>query len=175
MLDRERFDSLRTDSIESVLDPALFRRLADELLALGAAVVGLKLGEHGLYLRTTDRAERLAHAGAAFAENQAKWLNRELLTTCFQVDVRGTTGAGDCTVAGLLASLLDGQGPDQAVIHATAVGACSVENADATSGDSFLGGRGGADCVWLAALPVGSRTPRLEQRCNRCRMVWSRR
>ena len=48
--------------------------------------------------------------------------------------VAGTTGAGDCTIAGFLAALLRGEGPVQAATSATAVGASSVEAPDATSG-----------------------------------------
>ena len=62
------------------------------------------------------------------------WLNRELLAPCFLVDVAGTTGAGDCTIAGFLARLLAGDSPEQAATAAVAVGACSVEQPDATSG-----------------------------------------
>ncbi len=46
----------------------------------------------------------------------------------------GTTGSGDCTIAGLLAGLLRGEDPVTVATSATAVGACSVEEADATSG-----------------------------------------
>jgi sugar/nucleoside kinase (ribokinase family) len=54
---------------------------------------------------------------------------------CFRAnEVAGTTGAGDCTIAGFLASLLRRESPAEAATSATAVGACSVEAADATGG-----------------------------------------
>jgi hypothetical protein len=62
------------------------------------------------------------------------WLARELLVPCFDVQVGGTTGAGDCTVAGLLAGVLRGLGPEDAMLAAVGTGACSVEQPDATSG-----------------------------------------
>ena len=63
------------------------------------------------------------------------WLDRELLSPCFEARaVNGTTGSGDATIAGLLAALLRGAGPCEAATSATAVGACSVEAIDPTSG-----------------------------------------
>lgn len=53
---------------------------------------------------------------------------------CFQVDVVGTTGAGDSTIAGFLCALLHELPPQQAITMALAVGACNVEAADALSG-----------------------------------------
>ena len=46
----------------------------------------------------------------------------------------GTVGAGDATVAGFIFGLLRDMSPEQAVTAACAVGASSVEAADATSG-----------------------------------------
>jgi hypothetical protein len=63
------------------------------------------------------------------------WLDRELLSPCFQArTVSGTTGSGDATIAGLLAALLRGTGPREAATNATAVGAYSVEAIDPASG-----------------------------------------
>jgi sugar/nucleoside kinase (ribokinase family) len=115
-------------------DLPLLQAIAAELLGLGAAVVALKLGDAGLYLRTTPDPQRLTDAGHLLAPLPDEWLGRELLTPCFQSTVAGTTGAGDCTIAGLLASLRQGASPEQALSLATAVGAASVESPDATGG-----------------------------------------
>ena len=48
--------------------------------------------------------------------------------------VAGTTGAGDAAIAGFLASLAKGLPPEDALTMAVAVGACCVEEPDATSG-----------------------------------------
>ena len=48
--------------------------------------------------------------------------------------VVGTTGSGDCTIAGFLTGLLEGLSPEHIMTSAVAVGACNVEQADATSG-----------------------------------------
>ncbi len=116
------------------LEAPLLQAIAEELLELGTAIVLLKLGNAGLYLRTTSKGRRLANAGRLLASLPDSWLGRELLTPCFQVTVAGTTGAGDCTIAGLLASLHQGASPEQALTLATAVGAASVESPDATGG-----------------------------------------
>ena len=58
MIDRERFDRLvRGDPLPSVVDRACLLELTDRLIAMGSAVIAVKLGDHGLYLRTAaDRA-----------------------------------------------------------------------------------------------------------------------
>ena len=64
----------------------------------------------------------------------ATWNGRELLAPRFEVEVEGTTGAGDSTIAGFLAAVAAGASPEETLVQAVAVGACSVEAADATSG-----------------------------------------
>ncbi len=118
-------DHVSVDELEAI---------AAELLALGAAVVMLKLGNRGLFLRTTADAARLAACGAWQPIEPHRWQDRTLLTPCFAVNVRGTTGAGDCTIGGFLAGLLHRQSPEAALTSAVGVGAHSVEAADATSG-----------------------------------------
>jgi len=134
MLDRTHYDAIQRGAAAHTPDGNLLHRLSQQLLDMGAAVVALKLGELGLYLRTTAAPARLASAGALFKPRPVGWLERELLTPCFLAHVAGTTGAGDCTIAGLLTSLLHGRSADEAILDATAVGAASVENPDATSG-----------------------------------------
>ncbi|MFA9477440.1 carbohydrate kinase family protein [Phycisphaerales bacterium AB-hyl4] len=114
--------------------PERLARLAETLLAMGAAVVVIKLGEHGLYLRTTDDRARLEQVPGDLLRDIDAWLGRELLSPCFEVEVVGANGSGDCTIAGLLAAILRGETPEQAATAATAVGACNVESADATTG-----------------------------------------
>ncbi len=104
------------------------------LIDAGAAVVGLKLGDQGIYLRTSANAARLEEAGVIPRDKIQQWIGRELIAPCFDVNVVGTTGSGDCTIAGFLASLHGGAGPMECITFATAVGACNVEAADATSG-----------------------------------------
>ena len=52
MLDRDAYG--RLESGADVVDLDLLRRLGDQLLGMGTAVVAIKLGEQGLYVRTSD-------------------------------------------------------------------------------------------------------------------------
>lgn len=107
--------------------PLAISDVAGELLVMGAGVVGLKVGDQGFYLRTGPN-------GAPFLGG-SEWESRELWSPCFKAEpLVGTTGAGDCTIAGFIAALLHGQVIEQAMTSAVAVGACNVEAADALSG-----------------------------------------
>jgi sugar/nucleoside kinase (ribokinase family) len=94
-------------------DDESIRRVGSELLSLGAESVALKLGSCGLYFKSCDG---------------------EQFQRCFRVNVAGTTGAGDCTIAGLITGLAMGWPVDRATKLAVATGACCCEQHDATSG-----------------------------------------
>jgi sugar/nucleoside kinase (ribokinase family) len=79
----------------------------------GAKTVVLKCGEHGL----------VGFDGQEFMQEP-----------CYKVDVVGTTGAGDATIAGLILGILQGWELPACLQSATAVGACCVEAHDAVSG-----------------------------------------
>ena len=138
MLHRNRFEEMERSAgsagLMSQVDGALLHDLSGRLLEMGAAIAVLKLGHQGLYLRTTDDADRLATAGKGVPEPLSPWQGRELLAPCFRVRVVGTTGSGDCTIAGFLTGLLKGLSPGATMTDAVGVGACNVEQADATSG-----------------------------------------
>jgi sugar/nucleoside kinase (ribokinase family) len=129
MLRRDAFDQLsRTPAA-----PALLSELSAELLALGAKIVGIKLGERGLYLRTSALTT-LRNLGRACPSDLTAWAQRELWSPCFRVDVVGTLGSGDATIAGFLSGLLRDRPIEATLTAAVAVGACNVEAADALSG-----------------------------------------
>jgi sugar/nucleoside kinase (ribokinase family) len=109
-------------------------KVSGDLLAMGPAVVALKLGDQGLYLRTTADASRQARIGGPGLTNPSNWAGRELLAPCFAVEVAGTTGAGDCTIAGFLSAVLRRMDIEAAMTSAVATGAHCVERPDATSG-----------------------------------------
>lgn len=115
------------------------RSLAEAALGLGAAVVGVKLGRFGLYLRTAPE-ERIRVAAARLPDLGAEaWSDRELWASIFEVPVRGTTGSGDTTIAGFLTALLERRGPVEALDLACATGSLCVEGDDALSGISSRG------------------------------------
>jgi sugar/nucleoside kinase (ribokinase family) len=131
MLRRQDYDRWGENCLEH-LSHSYLRLLANQLLDMGAAVVGFKLGELGIYLQTgnTKNLERLSELPIT----PTAWANQQVWHPAFAVDVIGTTGAGDSAYAGLLSAMLHGMSIGEAAQWACAVGACNVEAADATSG-----------------------------------------
>ncbi|MEA3407318.1 MAG: carbohydrate kinase family protein [Chloroflexota bacterium] len=127
----EMVNSIGQDGLIEALAPGRIASLAQEALSLGAAIVMLKLGHRGLYMRSGKIEDDLGRGTPTSLKN---WRERELWAPCFKVEVAGTVGAGDTTIAGFLGGLLRGQTPEGAATSAVAVGACNVETADATSG-----------------------------------------
>lgn len=135
MLDPEESRELLEDGSAALEDVPAERvsALGEELISMGAAIVGLKAGERGMYVRTATE-ERLAEAGPAIPRDKRVWARRELWSSVFETEAVGTTGAGDATVAGFLFGLLKNMSPEETVTAACAVAASSVEAADATGG-----------------------------------------
>ena len=137
VLRRETHDALVAgaggSSLLPLVTPELLSDVSGELLEMGAKIVGLKLGSRGLYVRTGD-AVAIESLGAARPAGWRGWASREAWAPCFQVDMVGTTGSGDATIAGFLSALLRGYTFPRAVSMAVAVGACNVEAFDALSG-----------------------------------------
>lgn len=125
-----------TSSMAAYADGHLLSSLSGQLLGMGAAMAGLKLGEYGFYLRTTSSRDRLAAMGACAPDDEqlTAWQGREMMAPCYHVDVVGTTGAGDCTIAGFLGGLSKKLTIEEVLLGAVGVGACNVEGADAVSG-----------------------------------------
>ncbi|WP_274319541.1 carbohydrate kinase family protein [Paenibacillus qinlingensis] len=140
MLHRERYDlkekAAPNGDLLSSADGELLAQLSAELIQMGVAIVVIKLGEHGVYVRTTSDEQRLAQMGLSSPKTALldDWLNCEMISSCYEVDVVGTTGAGDCTIAGFLFGLTRGLTLKESLQSAVGVGAFNVEQADATSG-----------------------------------------
>jgi sugar/nucleoside kinase (ribokinase family) len=133
MLDRDGFQSFSRARDEPI--PAdLPRDVAGRLLELGATVVGLKLGDQGFFVQSQSQPEAFARFQRCKSLQVSQWIGCEVRTPCFHVEVCGTTGAGDATIAGFIAAMIKGLPPEEAAKMAVAVGACSVEAADASSG-----------------------------------------
>lgn len=132
MLRRKDYYRWQGNISESV-NRAYVRDLTDELLAMGAAISGIKLGEYGFYLRTTgdlNPLNRLQRVGQVAQD----WQNLDLWQPAFAVQVVGTTGAGDSAYGGFLAAMMRGLSPAEVMRVTCAVGACNTEATDATSG-----------------------------------------
>ncbi len=107
--------------------------LANTLLAMGVGIVGFKLGERGLYLQTSKDSLRLGFL-SQIGQTIETWRDFRFWQSAYPVHVEGTTGAGDASYAGFLASIYRGLSPMDCVRMACAVGACNVESADPTQG-----------------------------------------
>jgi sugar/nucleoside kinase (ribokinase family) len=114
-----------------LVTPGLLHKISSQLLDLGVKVALIKLGERGAYLRT---AHNMQGFGRAAPGDPEAWSGVELWAPCFQVDVAGTTGSGDATIAGFLSAFLRGLSPEDTLTAAVAVGACNVEAVDALGG-----------------------------------------
>ncbi len=137
MLRRPLFDQYAAKAHTSrpldQMESEMFSELGQTLLDMGAKIVGLKIGDRGLYLRTANVAA-LEKMGRARVADVATWSDRELWAPCFSTQVVGTTGSGDTTIAGFLMGLLRDMTPEETLQAACAVGACNVEAVDALSG-----------------------------------------
>ncbi len=137
MLRRETYQELSHiaagSDILALVTPQLLSDLGQELIAMGTKIVGLKLGDRGMYLRTGNRSI-IDSIGRARPSDPEAWTGLELWAPCFKAAVAGTTGSGDATIAGFLAGLLRDLPATQALTMAVAVGACNVEAVDALSG-----------------------------------------
>ena len=151
----------------AVGDANCLGKLAEELLSFGVPIVVIKLGDQGLYLRTSDHTANLSSREAWREFDWQTWRNRELLAPCFDVEVVGTTGAGDCTIAGFLKALLEGEGPEAALRHATLVGAYCVQSADATSNIPAW-----SEVERAMLRPASMRTPTMQLRNWSFRDEW---
>ncbi len=130
MIDRENFGRLNN----GIPDAAWLQVLAERVLELGAAIVVIKLGARGLYARVSENAARLERMGRGAPRDVEAWRGRERRIAPFEIEVAGTTGAGDAAIAGFLFGLLNGFSLQQTLVAAAASGACCCEFSDATTG-----------------------------------------
>lgn len=94
--------------------------LAESVLAMGAKSVAIKNGDRGMWLTV--------------AEQIGGWEPGSIHQGVLPVEVRGTTGAGDATIAGLLYGFLRGFDVIQSAKTAAAAGATCCEAVDSVSG-----------------------------------------
>ena len=137
MLDRPTWQKLMAKGhidLAKDITVEMLRAFSQKLLNLGAAAVMIKLGDQGAYMRVSDDIVRIKAMGRLSPTDILAWVGQEAHSPCFKVNVAGTTGSGDCTIAGMLSGVLRGFSPQEALQFGVAVGACSVEKPDATSG-----------------------------------------
>jgi sugar/nucleoside kinase (ribokinase family) len=136
MLDRELFNKRKAESggrdAVHAYRTADYQRLSDMLLDMGVKMAAMKSGIRGYYLRTSDK---IADCGKAAPKDNKSWRGRELWCASFKATQFGSaTGAGDATIAGFIAGLVAGFGPEKSLRVANTVGWENVRAIDALSG-----------------------------------------
>ena len=105
--------------------------LTDELTSWGTKITVIKLGKNGAYLRSGKiKSDDLV----SNIIEPKEWSELELFSTAYETNVKGTTGAGDSSIAGFLAKFADGSDPKSTLDFMCAVGASCTEAIDSTSG-----------------------------------------
>jgi len=104
MLDRPAFEAFEAGT---PLTRAQLDALGEELIGMGAKAIFMKLGELGAYYYSDSE---------------------QVYSPCFDVELVGAIGSGDCTIAGFLAAQLRGLSAEKSVECAVAAGACNVES-----------------------------------------------
>jgi sugar/nucleoside kinase (ribokinase family) len=108
--------------------------LADRLVSMGAGVIVIKCGEHGMYYRTAG-ADRLSETAERMGIDVGDLADRSGFVPAFRAEkVVSANGAGDASIAGFLAGIVGGHGFDESLRLGSAAGACSVTGYDAVSG-----------------------------------------
>ncbi len=114
MIDRPVFETfIKSDKPLGGLTQDDLQRLGGTLLDMGTKEVLIKLGEFG----------------ACYISEKESYY-----APCFQVELKGAIGSGDCTIAGFLAARLKGLSTKEALTVAVATGASNVEAMDSLSG-----------------------------------------
>ncbi len=110
------------------LSEECLHEVSDLMINWGVKILVIKMGENGIYLRTNKIK------GLISALVSKDWENRELISPAFRVNVQGTTGTGDASIAGFLITLINNFEPILSISISSAVGAFCAEEIDSTSG-----------------------------------------
>lgn len=138
MAQNEKWRSLRAKAgsgeVLDLLKGSDYTELSDLLLSMGPAMVTLKSGHRGFYLRTGGR-ERLETMGSAKPANVDPWVKRELWAPAYHVEhIASAAGSGDSSLSGFTTALLKGEPPERCVAAGNALGYQNLQELDAVSG-----------------------------------------
>ena len=103
---------------------------------LGVAVIGLR--EHGVYFRSNPNSDRVTFARKFAPDDQvashlAMWTDRDMLIPLFECEHGNTYSATDALTAGIVAAIVGGMSPGDALRFAAAVVSFCLEAADPLS------------------------------------------
>jgi len=139
MLNRNRYKELRKASQGGgeTLDHLTITdivELGETCIHMGVAVILIKCGKHGVYVRTAGQ-ERIKRLGNAVPKDVTSWSGRELFQPCYKPRaIKNTTGAGDNAIAGFLGALLNGTTLEMALRYCAAAGYQNLQSLDAVTG-----------------------------------------
>ena len=151
--------------------PDEYSGIADTFLGLGCAIVGLKCGHNGWYLKT-GHADRLARMGRVKPGKPAEWADRELWCHAFAVKkIVSATGSGDSSIAGFLAAFSRGLSPEKCLHMANCAGHTNLSAMDALSG---LRSWGEMEKMLpnLKLEPITTMQPNSGWRWNKVSRIW---
>ena len=133
MLDRPLFDAITERvnvtgiSFIDAYDMNHLNELSDLILKMGCAVVVIKLGKKGLYMRTAS-AEKMAAIGGGAPEDPCEWAGQRWFAPSYFVQkIESTSGAGDASIAGVLAGILGGQSSSRSLQLGCAAAAQKIQ------------------------------------------------
>jgi sugar/nucleoside kinase (ribokinase family) len=138
MLDKDMYHSLKSkagkDDIIRYVDIDVLPKLGDMLIEMGVRIAVIKCGSLGLYVKTAGN-DAVRGIGKAAPKNVELWAVTEYFSGVYRVDnIKSALGAGDTSIAGLLAALLRGADLETAVNAACSAGALCVQTYGATGG-----------------------------------------
>jgi sugar/nucleoside kinase (ribokinase family) len=110
--------------------PDQVQQMAKMCLDLGCGLVGIKLGEDGIFAAAGEEPARLDR----LVPGWARWQGERLGQPSLEVETVGTTGAGDTAIAGFIAAMVNGETFPAALEMAAASAACSVQGRDGVGG-----------------------------------------
>jgi len=130
MVDRSMYDRVHAaaggDDVVDYATAEDLHSLGDALLGMGTSIAVIKLGHLGLYMRTADTLTSVP------VIDPTRWEGREIFSPSFTIDdLLSGTGAGDVSIAGLLAAILAGEAAERALRVACAAGAQACRSYDA--------------------------------------------
>lgn len=121
-----------TDNFVDSIPIETYRRLGADLQSAGCAVVVLKAGDRGMYVRTgaAQRLRQIAHLQSLSSSPEEEYWGCSFL----QETVASAVGAGDAAIAGLIGALLRGKTMTEAVTFGNCVGWQNLRGRDAVAG-----------------------------------------
>ena len=135
-VNKERFLELRRKGVDinRELDIDEIREIGETFVQYGAKIVIIKIGERGIYLKSSDEKE-ISSIGIFNNKLKEEWSNREILSPAFKAEkIASATGAGDSAIGGFLAAIVKGKTPEESLKIASAVGYENLQALDAISG-----------------------------------------